>query len=171
MFGLINEIFKNSRYFYWFVAVYFFSLLCVGFMAEYFFDITPCSLCIFERYVMMTILALSLGVVISGCDGKFFTTLLYLIAFGGIVLCGFHIGVEQKWWAMPQSCIGKVELTSTDPTEMLKSLQAQMKNQKVSRCDQINWYLFGFPASWWTCLAFLFATVVMAWREWTHPKK
>lgn len=140
-------------------------------MAEYFFNIMPCSLCYYQRYVMMAIVALSLGVVIADYKGKFFTTLLYLMAFGGVILCIFHIGVEQKWWAMPQSCIGKTEITSTDPAEMLKSLQEQMKNQKAVRCDKVNWYLFGFPASWWTCLAFLFATIVMVWREWTHPKK
>ncbi len=140
-------------------------------MAEYFFDIMPCSLCLFERYVMMSVLTLSLGIVVFGYNGKFFTTLLCLLVFSGAILCGFHIGVEQKWWAMPQSCIGKVEITSTDPMEMLKSLQAQTKNQKVSRCDQVNWYVFGAPASWWTCLAFIFATVVMVWREWTNPKK
>ena len=140
-------------------------------MAEYFFNIMPCSLCYYERYVMMTILALSLCVVVTGYNGRLFTTPLYLLAFGGIILCAFHIGVEQKWWAMPQSCIGKAEITSTDPAEMLKSLQAQMKNQKVSRCDQVNWYLFGLPASWWTCLAFLFATIVIVRREWTTPKK
>lgn len=114
---------------------------------------------------------LSLGVVISGYDGKILTAFICLVAFGGMILSGFHIGVEQKWWAMPQSCIGKVEITATDPTEMLKSLQEQMKGQKISRCDQINWYLLGFPASWWTCLAFLFATVLMVRREWTMPRK
>jgi disulfide bond formation protein DsbB len=140
-------------------------------MAEYFFNIMPCSLCYYERYVMMAIVAFSLGVVIVNYKGKFFTALLYLLAFGGVILCAFHIGVEQKWWAMPQSCIGNAEITSTDPSEMLKSLQEQMKNQKVVRCDKVNWYLFGFPASWWTFLAFLFATMIMAWREWTQPKK
>jgi len=140
-------------------------------MAEYLFDIMPCSLCYYQRYVMMTILTLSLGIVISGYDKKLFTYFLCIVALGGAILCGFHIGVEQKWWAMPQSCIGKTEITSTDPTEMLKSLSSQMKNQKVSRCDKINWYLFGIPASWWTCLAFIFATITMALREWTTRKK
>ncbi len=140
-------------------------------MAEYGFGIVPCSLCIFERYVMMAIIAMSLGVVVSGVDHKAGTTIIYLFALGGVILTGYHVGVEQKWWAMPQSCVGNVNLTSSDPAEMLQSLQEQMKNQKVARCDQINWYIFGIPASWWTIGAFLFATLVIGWREWTHPKK
>jgi disulfide bond formation protein DsbB len=168
---MINEIFKNSRYFYWFVAVFFFSLLCVGYMAEYGFDIAPCSLCMFERYVMMTIMVMALGVVVSGVDHKIGTSLIYLFALGGAVLCGYHIGVELKWWAMPESCISNISLASNDPVEMAKALQEQMKNQKIARCDQINWYLFGVPASWWTFGAFLFATLVIGWREWTNPKK
>ena len=120
---------------------------------------------------MIVLIVLSLGIVISGYDKKCFTRLLCLIAFGGFALSGFHIGVEQKWWAMPKSCLSNIELTATDPTEMLKSLNKQMKNQKISRCDQINWYLFWIPASWWTCLAFAFATIIMACREWTIQKK
>ncbi len=167
---MINEIFNNSRYFYWFVGVFFFSLLSVGYMAEYLFGINPCSLCMFERYVMMSILAMSLGVVISGIDHKFVTSIICLLTFSGVALCVYHIGVEFKWWDMPQSCIGNVSLVSTDPVEMLKSLQAQMKNQKVARCDKINWYLFKLPASWWTLGAFLFAELVIGWREWTKKK-
>lgn len=168
---MINEIFKSSRYFYWFVAVFFFSLLCVGYMAEYGFDIVPCSLCLYQRYVMMVIIALSLGIVISGVDHKTGTTIIFLCALGGVILSGYHIGVELKWWAMPQSCVANVSLSSTNPAEMLHSLQEQMKHQKVARCDQINWYVFGLPASWWTLGAFLFATLIIGWREWTSQKK
>ncbi len=140
-------------------------------MAEYLFGIAPCSLCIFQRYVMMAILTMSLGVVISGFDHKVITRVIGLFAACGVILCGYHIGVELKWWAMPQSCVGKVDLVSTDPAEMLKALQEQMKNQKIFRCDKINWYLFGVPASWWTLGAFLFATLVIGWREWANPSK
>lgn len=140
-------------------------------MAQYLFNIAPCSLCYQQRYIMMALIMLSLGIVISGYDSKYFTNTLCLITFGGVILSGFHIGVEQKWWAMPKSCLTNIELTATDPTEMLKSLNEQMKNQKISRCDKISWYLFGFPASWWTLFAFLFATIIMAWREWRIRKK
>ena len=116
---------------------------------------------------MMAIIALSLGVVVSGADHKAGTTIIFLCALGGVILSGYHIGVELKWWEMPQSCIGKTNITSSNPAEMLQSLQEQMKNQKVSRCDQINWYIFGLPASWWTMGAFLFSTLVIGWREWT----
>jgi disulfide bond formation protein DsbB len=125
----------------------------------------------FERYVMMAIIAMSLGIVVSGVDHKVGTTIIYLLALGGVILTGYHVGVEQKWWAMPLSCVGQAILLSGAPAEMLQSLQEQMKNQKVARCDQINWYIFGIPASWWTMGAFLFATLVIGWREWTHPKK
>lgn len=168
---MINEVFKNSRYFYWFVAVFFFSLLCVGYMAEYGFHIIPCSLCLYQRYVMMVIISFSLGIVISGVDRKAGTITILLLALGGVILSGYHIGVEQKWWAMPQSCVTNVNLVSNNPAEMLHSLQEQMKHQKVSRCDEINWYVFGLPASWWTLGAFLFATLIIGWREWTTPKK
>lgn len=120
---------------------------------------------------MVTILILSLGIVFSGYDKKFFTILVFLIAVSGIALSGFHVGVEQKWWSVPESCIGKVDLVSTDPAEMLKSLQNQMKHQKIARCDQINWRMFGLPASWYTCLAFIFAAMMILWRECTTPKK
>lgn len=120
---------------------------------------------------MIAIIIAAFAVVISRVDHKAFTTLIVLTTLGGAVLSGFHIGVEQKWWAMPQSCISKVEITSTDPSEMLKSLQSQMINQKMPRCDKINWYILGVPASWLTYLAFLFSTIIMGWREWNFPKK
>ena len=140
-------------------------------MAEYGFNIIPFSLCLYQRYVMMVIIAFSLGIVISGVDRKAATTIIVLCALGGVILSGYHIGVEQKWWAMPQSCVTKVNLVSNNPAEMLHSLQEQMKHQKIARCDEINWYIFGLPASWWTLGAFLFATLIIGWREWTTPKK
>ena len=168
---MISEILNNSRYFYWFAAIYFLSLIVVGLIAEHFFKIAPCSLCYYQRYIMIAIIIAAFAVVISKVDHKAFTTLIILTALGGTILSGFHIGVEQKWWAMPQSCISKIEITSTDPSEMLKSLQSQMINQKMPRCDKINWYVFGVPASWLTFLAFLFSTIIMGWREWNFPKK
>jgi disulfide bond formation protein DsbB len=171
VFKLIKIFLRNSRYFYWFVAIYFFSLLSISLIAQYLFNIVPCSLCYHQRYIMMAVAILALGIVISGYDRKFFTCILCFIAFGGVTLSIFHIGVEQKWWAMPKSCLTNIELPSTNPIEMLKSLNEQMKNQKIPRCDKISWYLFGLPASWWTSLAFSLATITMVWREWKIREK
>lgn len=140
-------------------------------MAQYMYGVIPCSLCYYQRYAMCVITISSLGIVISGYDKKYFTSMLCLIAFSGMILTSFHIGVEQKWWSMPKSCLTNIEITTTDPTEMLKSLNQQMKNQKVSRCDTVNWYLFGLPASWWTFSSFVFATIMMVFREWKIKKK
>lgn len=120
---------------------------------------------------MLCLILLSLGVVISGYDKKLFTSIICLIVLSGIGLSGFHIGVEQKWWAMPKSCISNVHFSESDPIDILKSLDVQMKGKKNARCDKVDWYLFGLPASWWTFLAFTFATTIMVFREWKIKKK
>lgn len=120
---------------------------------------------------MMASALLSAFVVVFNFDKKIFTFFIALVVLSGFVLSGFHIGVEQKWWAMPASCVSKVEITASDPNEILMSLQKQMQNQKIASCDKISWRIFGIPASWLTCAAFLFSFIVMVFRECLFPKK
>lgn len=162
---MIAELWNKSRYFYWLLVVYFTSLLSVGYIAEHFYGIAPCHLCFYQRYMMMGVAAASLLLVIFNLDFKEFKLFILMIIFCGFLISGFHIGVEQKWWAMPQACVSKVAITASDPAEILKSIKDQMQGQKIATCDKVNWYIFGIPASWLTCFAFFAAALCMAIRE------
>lgn len=73
--------------------------------------------------------------------------LIFLIGAG---LAGYHVGVEYKWWAGPSGCGGGTGLA--DNTEAL--LQA-LQNEKIVRCDEVAFTLFGLSMAGYNFLASL----------------
>ncbi len=146
------------------------SLLCLGFIAQYAFDILPCSLCIYERYVMGVAAFFCAIVCVTALTHKILRLLILLTVFTGLGLSFFHIGVEQKWWEMPASCVQPVKLKAKTPEELMQSVQS-MQNKIVPPCNEVNWRLFSVPATWWTAFAFSMLTLAIGLREWMFRKQ
>jgi disulfide bond formation protein DsbB len=80
------------------------------------------------------------------CEVGFFITITAsfqpLALFIGIILTGYHVGMEQHWWTGPASCTG-VQTAMT-----IEDSRAQLMSKSL-RCDQISWVLFGVSATVW----------------------
>jgi disulfide bond formation protein DsbB len=124
-----------------------FLCLVTAFIAEYYFDIIPCHLCIYERYCYAAL------VIIGAGGGLRFHSILYYAAtfliLIGLGLSIYHLGVEYHWWQVPQSCI-----TTSISAGNFDDFEAQFMKKSVARCDQVTWVIFGVSATFWNLLLF-----------------
>ena len=129
---------------HWFLIFMATASLGFAYVAEHVYNIVPCDICLYERCVYGAIIIVGLlGLKINFFAGHrgIFAQLLVLSI--GIVLTGYHLGMEQHWWTGPASCTG-VQTATT-----LEDFRAQLLKMSRPRCDQISWLLFGISATVW----------------------
>jgi len=117
--------------------------LGMALVSQYFFDLQPCVLCIYQRYPYGFIIAFGLlGFLMSLKDNDAAKKAVSVfMAFIGItflinsIIAFYHTGVEQKWW--PSHLEGCAVPTMTgDMTDILADIQSRTK---AVRCDEIPW--------------------------------
>ena len=119
----------------------------VSVSSQFWLGKAPCLLCFITRYCFLSIALLSAA---SLWKRKF-----RWISLAAVFLCFsfsfYHLGVENHWWAAPQSCAA--ELPTLDKLETIETLD----NSKVY-CDRANWLIFGISSTLWSFViaAFLF---------------
>ena len=125
------------------IALVSFGALATALVAQYGFDLQPCVLCVYQRVPYAAALALGLlGLLVTRPPGL--PRLLVLgagLAFlAGAGIAGFHVGVEQKWWAGTASCATPV----IDLNLSMEELQRQLDEaSSFAACDEVPWSLFG----------------------------
>lgn len=128
------------------------GLLLGALWFQYVVGLFPCALCIWQRWPhVVAVLAGALSIKIPG---PVLPIIGALAALTTAAVAGFHVGVEQGWWAGLESCqgqgIGGLSLdTLLDPTAAAP---------EPVRCDQIAWSLFGVSMAGWN----LIASVILA---------
>ena len=106
--------------------------LLFAFYLQYILGYEPCKLCMYQRYVYILVILLSLlGFFLH--KNKLIPILL-IILFIIVTSIGFwHLGIEQQWWAASLECSGI--------TENIGSLKEELKNinkRPVAACDQVS---------------------------------
>lgn len=105
----------------------------------------PCALCYYQRYPYMAVILIGLlaTIALRGVGQR--TQSFRLIVLGIIVfllfadggLAGYHIGVEQAWWAGPDTCSGgSTGLGSVD-------LSKALGTKPIVQCTQPTPLWFG----------------------------
>ena len=122
-------------------------------VAEHVFGLQPCILCLYERipYGLVAVIGL-FGLVPGAGRGWRWTVSLICgaIMLGSSGLAGFHVGVEQHWWASIEAC----ETGATPAT--LEELRARLESTTRPSCTEIPWSLFGISMAGYN---FLFSVV------------
>ena len=105
--------------------------------------LAPCTLCIWQRWPHLA--AVVIGVLALAVRGPVGPVLGALAVLASAGIGGFHLGVEQGWWAGLASCsAGSIAGIST----------ADLLNPEVAvaapvRCDQVAWSLAGLSMAGW----------------------
>ena len=103
---------------------------------EHILSITACKLCLYQRIPYL----LSIAV---GFFGFFFPNrrlwiyLLVIIFLSSVIISGYHLGIENKFFAEFSGCTNE-NLNTIDKTELLKSL-----NKYLPGCSDVNFKVFG----------------------------
>lgn len=117
-------------------------------------DLAPCALCIDQRKAWGAVIALGILAVAFEGKSRIAVALLCLAlagaaALAGAGIAGFHVGVEQGWWAGTAECgTGFSGFGSGDVAD----LRDQLLARPVVRCDEIAWSMLGVSMAGWNGL-------------------
>ncbi len=110
----------------------------------------PCSLCYWQRYALVAVMALAwLALLPAGRSIRL--ALLSLAGLGLLVSAGlavFHVGVEWKWWSGPASCTAG-SLVGRSVAEAKRLI---MGTTAIVRCDAIVWSFLGLSMAAWNAV-------------------
>ena len=143
------RIFNN-----WLNILFVLSIIAItsAFIAEFFFDLAPCKMCLKQRHSYYAIIFLVILFYIFR-----HTKNIWLFIFSQIALLyGFfyavwHVGIEQKILPGPASCSGILSQTNS-----IQNLKQQITNQAIINCSEITWAVFGLSAATLNALLLLF---------------
>ena len=129
--------------------------LVVAFILQYGFGLAPCHLCILERYPYAVAALLALAGVVLGWPrlGLALACAALLVDAG---IAGFHVGVEQGIFTLPESCVAGATATSID------QLRAQLMTARPT-CDQVQAAWLGLSLATWNLLFALAMAALAAW--------
>ena len=129
----------------WTLLLFIISLISISsaLIAEYFFNLQPCELCLKQRHPYYLILvSLVFIFIIKNLNKAVFYLLIQLAAVYGLFYSIWHVGVENKILKGPSGC--SVMLTNS---ESASDLKAQILSKQVISCDEVIWSFFGISAA------------------------
>lgn len=133
--------------------------LAVALIAEHIFGLAPCPLCLYQRIPYAFAALVAVMAVASAPDAQARRRLvgvcagLFLVGSG---IAGYHVGVEQGWWAGTPACIAAPLSFSVE--ELRRALSAPV----VIPCDVPAWTLFGVSMAGYNMAASLVLAALCA---------
>jgi disulfide bond formation protein DsbB len=119
-------------------------------LSQYWGGLTPCELCLLERWPWWVAIAIAAASWLTGdrLAPQIPAFLLAIVFLVGAGLGFYHVGVEQHWFAGPTACTaGSASATSVD------ALRAQLLGKQAVMCDEVQWSLFGVSMAGWNMIA------------------
>ena len=129
----------------WTLLLFIISLISISsaLLAEYFFNLQPCELCLKQRHPYYLILVCLVFIfIIKNLNKIVFYLLIQLSAVYGLFYSIWHVGVENKILKGPSGC--SVMLKNS---ESASDLKAQILSKQVISCDEVIWSFFGISAA------------------------
>src|SRR5689334_11437098 len=109
------------------------ALLGGAYYFQYGLGLVPCDMCLWQRYPHMLAILFGLAAVAVLVEPRAalvcaMIAILALFVTSGIGV--YHAGVEQHWWAGPQSCTGRI------PSGLsVEDLKKYLMSARMVRCD------------------------------------
>ena len=112
-------------------------------IAEYFFNLQPCELCLKQRHPYYLILICLVFIfLLKKLNKIWFYLIIQSASIYGLFYSIWHVGVENKILKGPAGC--SAMLTSS---ENAADLKAQILSKQVISCDEVIWSFFGISAA------------------------
>jgi len=130
---------------YWFYLVTFFSIIALGsaFIAEFYFNLAPCEMCLKQRepyYII--ILGFIFITIVRWQERVWFYIGVQIISIYGLFYSVWHVGIENQLLSGPAGCSSGLDITNN-----LSSLKEQILSKPVINCEDIAWSIFGLSAA------------------------
>ena len=130
---------------YWFYLVGLLSFIALGsaLIAEFYFNLEPCKICLKQRepyYIIITVFIIFL--IFRLQQNIFFFLGVQIISIYGLFYSLWHVGIENKILSGPSSCSHGLQI-SNDTSD----LKQQILSKAVINCEEIVWSIFGLSAA------------------------
>ena len=112
-------------------------------VAEYFFNLQPCELCLKQRQPYYLILICLVFIfLLKNLNKIWLYVVIQFASVYGLFYSVWHVGVENKILKGPAGC--SAMLTSSKSASDLKE---QILSKQVISCDEVIWSFFGISAA------------------------
>ena len=130
---------------YWFYLVALFSVVALAsvFIAEFYFNLAPCKMCLKQREPYYIIIAgFTLITILKWQDRIWFYLGVQLISIYGLFYSIWHVGIENKLLSGPVGCSDGLNITNN-----ASDLKEQILSKPVINCEDVAWSIFGLSAA------------------------
>jgi len=136
-----------------------FCALVLVYISQYFFDLLPCILCIYQRIPLAIILITIIISLILATKKiskkinqqiikKLSLAIITLSLLSNVILSFYHSGVERKIFKMTTKCQSDKSLNPQD----LEQLRAMIANAKLAKCDDISFSFLKLSMANWNLI-------------------
>ena len=129
----------------WTTLLFVISLISISsaLVAEYFFNLQPCELCLKQRHPYYLILICLVFIfLLKNLNKIWLYVVIQFASVYGLFYSIWHVGVENNILKGPAGC--SAMLTSSKSASDLK---AQILSKQVISCDEVIWSFFGISAA------------------------
>ena len=154
---------------YWFYVVGLLSIAAIGsaLIAEHYFYLEPCKMCLKQREAYYAIIILFLVFIALRWQTKIWFFLgVQILTIYGLFYSLWHVGIENKLFSGPSDCSGGLELTNNTT-----NLKDQIMSKSVVNCEDIIWSMFGLSAATINSLLLFLIFVINAIYLWNNGFK
>ncbi|MBB4284414.1 disulfide bond formation protein B [Roseospira goensis] len=141
------------------------SLLSGALIIEHVGGIPPCILCVYQRFppaIAAALGALAAWPRLPTPWARGLTAVIGVVFLSGALLAGYHVGVEQHWWAGTEQCGGEGAPPPSLSTN-LSDLRSALDAPEVVPCDAVPWSLFGISLAGYNMILSLGLATLAAW--------
>ena len=141
---------KISKYWFWITGIFSIAAIVVALVAENFFSIEPCSMCLKQRHPYYFIIVIFIiFLFIRKFSLLWYFLMIQLASIYGLFYASWHVGIEQKILTGPSGCSGGLSFTTS-----IKNLKEQIMEKSVINCEEIVWSFFGVSAATLNAISF-----------------
>ena len=131
------------RYWFWIISILSITAISSALIAEYIFNLEPCSMCLKQRhpYYFIFVIFILFGVIRKFPRIWFYLGVL-LASIYGLFYSIWHVGIEQNILTGPTSCSGRLNTSNS-----VENLKEQIIGKAVINCEDILWSIYGISAA------------------------
>ena len=157
---------------YWFYIVALLSVVALAsaFIAEFYFDLAPCKMCLKQRepyYII--IVGFALITILKWQDRIWFYLGVQLISIYGLFYSIWHVGIENNLLSGPAGCSDGLKTTNN-----ASELKEQILSKPVINCEDVAWSIFGLSAATINSLLLFLIFILNAiylWNKYVEKKE
>ena len=131
------------KYWFWIVSILSLFAISSALIAEHFFKLEPCSMCLKQRHpYYFIIVAFMLNIFFRLQKKIWFYVGVQVSSIYGLFYAIWHVGIENKFLPGPVGCSGGLEISNN-----VSSLKDQIISKTVINCEEVIWSFFGVSAA------------------------